>query len=189
MTTAQRTNPSARRAGRPRRNDLRIVELVGAARDEALPILKESFTGYYRWHAKRTLREISVARGAYRDEVLVGVALWERLVPEVGYVYYLFVGADHRRGGVGAALLDDALTEFRREAVSVVYAVAEEENRASVALLRSRRFRTVERKELGWKEGGLGAWGLRSRMRIIQGEVLLGLRLEVPRPVSTRPRR
>jgi hypothetical protein len=41
----------------------------------------------------------------------------------------------------------------------------------------------VARKELGWREGGLGAWGLRSRMRIISGETLYGRRLR-PQPTA-----
>jgi ribosomal protein S18 acetylase RimI-like enzyme len=167
----------------PPATPVRIVELVGAAREEAVPILKESFTGYYRWHAKRILHEIELAQGGYVGAELVGVALLERLIPEVGYVSYVFVGNQHRRRGVGAALLDDALAMFRREGVIVVYAVATADNRASVRLFRSRGFRPVERRETGWREGGLGAWGLRSRMRIIQGEVLLGLRFGTSRTV------
>lgn len=176
--------------GKPR---IRVTELAGSDRDVALPILKEAFTGYYRWHAKRTLREIATARRAVVDGTLVGAALLDQLEPEVGYVYYIFVGKEHRRHGVGAALLDDALKVFRRRKSSVVYAVAESGNRASIGLFRSRGFRTTDRKELGWKEGGLGAWGLRSRMRIIQGEELLGLRLKPqrarPNPATPSPKR
>jgi predicted GNAT family acetyltransferase len=148
----------------------RLLDLIGKARASAEPILKESFTGYYRWHAKRTLTE--------------------RLVPQVGYVYYVFVGTAHRRQGIGALLLDDALSRFRRDRVAVVYSVAESEHGPSYELLCSRGFRPVARKELGWAEGGLGAWGLRSRMRIIGGEVLLGRRLEEPEArAKERPRR
>jgi ribosomal protein S18 acetylase RimI-like enzyme len=168
----------------------RLLDLIGKARASAEPILKESFTGYYRWHAKRTLHEITTARGAKIDGALVGVALTERLVPQVGYVYYVFVGTAHRRQGIGALLLDDALSRFRRDRVAVVYSVAESEHGPSYELLCSRGFRPVARKELGWAEGGLGAWGLRSRMRIIGGEVLLGRRLEEPEArAKERPRR
>ncbi|MCI4342390.1 MAG: hypothetical protein L3K11_08500, partial [Thermoplasmata archaeon] len=76
---------------------LRFLELQGPERDRALPILKESFSGYYRWHAKRTLREIATVRALEQSEVLVGVTLLARLTPVVGYVYYLFVGEAHRR--------------------------------------------------------------------------------------------
>lgn len=90
---------------------------------------------------------------------------------------HLSTALAHRREGLGALLLDDALALFRREHALVAYGAAEEDNVASIALFRSRGFRTVERKELGFREGGLGAWGLRSRMTLVGGEVLLGLRL------------
>ncbi|MCI4336040.1 MAG: GNAT family N-acetyltransferase [Thermoplasmata archaeon] len=157
---------------------LKLGTLVGPARDEALPVLKESFTGYYRWHAKRMLRDVGVARAARIGKVLVGVALLERLTPEVAYVYYIFVGKDHRRQRVGAALLRDALDRFQRQRSRVVYAVVGADNRASIGLFRSQGFRSVARKELSWKDGGLGAWGLRSRMYIIHGERLYGRRLD-----------
>ncbi len=160
----------------PQSPSLRISELNGRAREHAIPILKESFTGVYRWHAKRTLREIATVRGAKVGRDIVGVSLIENLLPEVGYDSYIFDGRATRRRGVGARLLDDAVGRFRRGTASVAYSVAT--NRASAGLLRSRGFRRVARRELGWREGGLGAWGLRSRMRIIAGEVLFGRRLD-----------
>jgi ribosomal protein S18 acetylase RimI-like enzyme len=161
---------------------MRLIDLDGEAREQAVPTLKEGFVGIYRWHAKRTLRTVSRVRAAFVGEAIVGVALLERLVPEVGYVYYLSVGLAHRKHGVGGVLLDDALSHFRSEGAEVVYGAVEEENRASLALFRSRGFRTVERKELSYRDGGLGAWGLRSRMWIVSGEVLLGIRIAPHRP-------
>lgn len=158
-------------------SSVRLIELEGEARERVLPTLKEGFVGIYRWHAKRTLRGVSTVRAAVRDGAVLGFAMLERLVPEVGYVYYLAVGTSHRREGVGGRLLDDALDRFRGEGVKVVYAAAEEENQASLALFRSRGFRTVARDEPSYREGGLGAQGLRSRMWVVSGEVLLGLRL------------
>ncbi|MCI4338239.1 MAG: GNAT family N-acetyltransferase [Thermoplasmata archaeon] len=159
---------------------LRFLELQGPERDRALPILKESFSGYYRWHAKRTLREIATVRALEQSEVLVGVTLLARLTPVVGYVYYLFVGEAHRRRGFGARLLDDALAQFAAGGARVAYAAVEEENLPSLALFQSRGFREVERREKGWAEGGLGAWGLRSQMTIVSGELLYGRRLDGP---------
>ena len=161
---------------------VRLVDLVGAERERAIPTIKEGFVGIYRWHAKRTLRSVSRVRAALRGEEVVGVSLLERLVPEVGYVYYLSVGLAHRHHGVGGRLLDDALDYFRVDGAEVVYGAVEEENLASLALFRSRGFREVERKELGYREGGLGAWGLRSRMWLVSGEVLLGVRIAPFRP-------
>jgi len=81
-------------------------------------------------------------------------------------------------------MLDDALAHFDRAGTEVVFAAAEEENAASIALLKSRGFREVERREKSYLEGGLGAWGLRTRMRLVHGEVLLGLRLRPGTPRS-----
>ena len=161
-----------------------IVDLEGTARERAVPIVIDSFTGIYRWHAKRTLREVSRVRAFEVAHEAVGVAMLERLAPEVGYVYYLAVRTAWRHRGVGRALLDDAITGFDRSGVRVVYAAAEEDNASSLALFRSRGFRAVERDEPGYREGGLGAWGLRSRMRLVYGEVLLGRRL-APEPTTT----
>jgi ribosomal protein S18 acetylase RimI-like enzyme len=88
------------------------------------------------------------------------------------------VGETVRHQGIGGLLLDDALARFRSEGARIVYGAAEEDNTTSIALFRSRGFRVVERDEPGLKEGGLGAWGLRSRMMLVSGEVLLGLRLQ-----------
>lgn len=156
---------------------LRLTTLEGAERERAVPVLRDGFIGIYRWHAKRTLRTVSVVRGAWLGSELVGVAMLERLVPEVGYVYYLSVAQTHRRRGLGAALLDDAVSRFRSEGVQVAYGAVESDNLPSLALFRSRGFRVVERRETSYRDGGLGAWGLRSRMWIVSGEVLLGLRL------------
>jgi ribosomal protein S18 acetylase RimI-like enzyme len=158
-----------------------LVDLAGADRARAVPVIRDGFEGIYRWHAKRTLRDIARVRAAIAEDTVVGVSMLERLVPEVGYVYYIVVLSPWRRHGIAARLLDDALAWFAREGARVAYAAAEEDNRASIALFRSRGFRLVDRREVGFREGGLGAWGLRSRMRIVHGEVLLGLRL-APEP-------
>jgi ribosomal protein S18 acetylase RimI-like enzyme len=156
---------------------LRLTDLTGDARERAVPVLNEGFVGIYRWHAKRTLRQVTLVRAAELDGALLGVSLLERLTPEVGYVYYLSVSASHRRRGIGGILLDDALAGFRRDGVEVVYGAVEEDNDASLTLFRSRGFRVVERRETSYRDGGLGAWGLRSRMWLVGGEVLLGLRI------------
>jgi ribosomal protein S18 acetylase RimI-like enzyme len=159
---------------------LAIVDLPIEDRERAVPVVLDGFTGIYRWHAKRTLRQIDRVRAAVIGPDVVGVAMLDRLTPEVGYVYYLAVAAGHRREGIGARLLDDALAEFRRSGLHVVYGAAEEDNAPSIRLFESRGFRLVERHERGYAEGGLGAWGLRSRMMLVHGEVLLGLRLDAP---------
>lgn len=163
---------------------LTLSDLLGGARERAVPILKEGFVGIYRWHAKRTLREVPIVRAAEVDGAILGVSLLERLVPEAGYVYYLAVAQAHRHRGIGGVLLDDALRIFRRDGAQVVYGAVEEENQASLALFRSRGFRPVERKETSYRDGGLGAWGLRRRMWLVGGEVLMGFRI-APAPASS----
>ena len=166
-----------------------LVDLVGDARERAIPILLESFEGIYRWHAKRTLWRIPEVRGADDRGTLAGLAMLERLAPEVGYVYYLAVGRAYRAHGLGGILLDDAIGRFRSRGAEVIYGAVEEDNTPSLRLFRSRGFREVERKELGYREGGLGAWGLRSRMMLVSGEVLYGRRYPPPTTAGPRPLR
>ncbi|MGA8709704.1 MAG: GNAT family N-acetyltransferase [Thermoplasmata archaeon] len=177
MSSEPPERPAARSQGPRPAGSVDLVDLVGDDRERAVPALKDGFEGIYRWHAKRTLRSATWVRAAVIRGEVAAVSVLERLDPEVGYVYYLSTALAHRREGLGALLLDDALALFRREHALVAYGAAEEDNVASIALFRSRGFRTVERKELGFREGGLGAWGLRSRMTLVGGEVLLGLRL------------
>jgi ribosomal protein S18 acetylase RimI-like enzyme len=174
------TEPRPGLAERPA-SSLVIRDLPPAERELAMPVVVDSFTGIYRWHAKRTLRTVSRVRGAWRGSDLVGVALLELLDPAVGYVYYLAVLRSQRRQGVARDLLDDALRLFQEQGARVVFAAAEEDNTASLRLFAERGFRTTEPKERSWRDGGLGAWGFRSRMMVVSGEVLLGLRLR-PEP-------
>ena len=151
--------------------------LEGETRELAVATLKEGFEGVYRWHAKRTLRTVGTVRAAMAGDRVAGVSLLERLLPEVAYVYYLAVGTAYRRRGVGRVLLDDALGRFRSDGIEVVYAAVEADNWPSQQLFRSHGFRVVERNETNWRDGGLGAQGLRTRMWIVHGELLFGLRL------------
>ena len=161
-----------------------LVDLRGESRQRAVPVLLDCFTGVYRWHAKRTLREVSTVRAALVDERVVGLTMLETLAPEVGYVYYVAVERAHRGRGIAGQLLDDALTRFRNEGRAVVYVATEEGNVPMSRALERRGFRRVATHELGYAEGGLGAWGLRSRMTLVSGEVLMGLRLRAHRSVG-----
>ena len=157
-----------------------LGDLAEPERDRALPVLRDGFVGIYRWHAKRQLRQVPWVRAVVVGSEVVGVSLLDRLAPEVGYVYYVAVLSAYRRRGLGGELLDDALERFRGHSAEVVYAAVQVGNVPSRRLFESRGFREVARKEQGWKEGGLGAWGLRSRMMLVSGEQLLGLRLRPP---------
>jgi ribosomal protein S18 acetylase RimI-like enzyme len=165
----------------------KLIDLVGIDRERAVPVVRDGFEGIYRWHAKRTLRDIERVRALEAEGEIVGVSMLERLLPEVGYVYYIAVLTPWRRRGQASRLLDDALAWFSVSGARVVYAAAEEDNTASLALFNSRGFRVVERDEPKFRDGGLGAWGLRSRMRIVYGEVLMGLRLRPEPPAESTP--
>ncbi len=159
---------------------VRVVDLTGKSRELAVPILVDSFVGIYRWHAKRTLHRVSSVRGALDVNQLIGVSMLADLAPGIGYVYYLAVLRGHRKERVGSLLLEDALLRFNSQKAEIVYAAAEEENAASIALFKSHGFRIIAREERGYREGGLGAWGLRRKMMLVSGEVLLGVRLNPP---------
>ena len=154
-----------------------VTELSRETRERAIPILRESFEGIYRWHAKRTLLRVPIARMVEVEGAVAGVSLLEWLDPTVAYVYYLFVGRAFRNRGIGGRLLDDALDRFRNGGAEVVFAAHEDENVASRRLFLARGFREVDRSEPPVQEGGLGARGYRSRMMVVAGESLLGLRL------------
>ncbi|HLY76545.1 MAG TPA: GNAT family N-acetyltransferase [Thermoplasmata archaeon] len=159
---------------------VRVVDLVGKSRELAVPILVDSFVGIYRWHATRTLHRVSSVRGAFDGNRLIGVSLLADLAPGIGYVYYVAVLRDHRKERVGSLLVEDALLRFKSQKAEIVYAAAEEENAASIALFKSHGFRVIAREERGYREGGLGAWGLRSKMMLVSGEVLFGVRINPP---------
>jgi|SRR5580658_2994151 ribosomal protein S18 acetylase RimI-like enzyme len=161
--------------------ELTLRDLPLAERAVAVPVVTASFTGIYRWHAKRTLLSISRVRGAWAAESLAGISMLEFLEPPVGYVYYVAVRAAQRRRGVARRLLDDAIELFDRHGARVIFAAAEQDNTASIRLFAERGFRITEPKERSWRDGGLGAWGLRSRMMVVNGEVLMGRRLH-PEP-------
>jgi ribosomal protein S18 acetylase RimI-like enzyme len=156
---------------------LPFVDLAGTERERAIPVLRDSFVGIYRWHAKRQLREVDRVRGIVDGSEVVAASLLTKLVPEAGYVYYLAVASARRRQGLGRRLMDDALEWFRQEKVEVVYAAVEDDNPPSLSLFRSAGLRIVTKDESSYLDGGLGARGLRTKMWIVPGELLLGLRL------------
>src|SRR5487761_645974 len=110
----------------------RVEELSDRERDLAIPAIRSSFEGYYRWHAKRTLREVAHVRAVRRAGGVIAISMFEDLAPGVGYVNYLAVEPAYRRLGVGARLLDDALGYFGRRRMEVVFAAAKSSNRPSI---------------------------------------------------------
>ncbi len=158
------------------------IDLIGADRDRALDALRQSFTGVYRWHAKRTLREADSVRAIEVDGRIAAAALLDRFDADVAYVYYLFVAEADRRRGFGGLLLEDAVDRFRSAGARVVFAACGAENSAVLRLFGARGFRPVADGEPRVRDGGLGAWGYRRRMWIVSGELLLGLRLAPQSP-------
>jgi hypothetical protein len=82
---------------------LRLRTLSRGSRKPAIPVLRESFHGDYRWHAKRALRDIERVRAAYRGRELVGISMVELLRPTIGYVNYLAIAPSRRGEGIGAS--------------------------------------------------------------------------------------
>lgn len=156
------------------------TDLDGPDRELGLPVVLDAYTGIYRWHAKRTLRTVDLVRAIREDRRAVAISMLAFLAPEVGYVYYLLVLGSHRGRGLGGALFDDALRIFRTGGRRVAYIATGEENAPMMRLIARRGFRSVSRTERGYHEGGLGAWGIRSRMTVVPGETLFGRRLDAP---------
>src|SRR5580692_760715 len=130
-------------AGAPKGDDdgLRIADSAERGRDELDTILDESFEGRYLWHAKKTLAEIETVRVAYIGETPVGLAMLKVVRAGAGYVYYIAVGAAHRKEGIGTRLLEDSLRYFAGIGAKEVYASVGSDNVESNALFRGHGFR------------------------------------------------
>jgi len=160
------------------RSEVEIVEVSREARIRLAPILDESFEGLYLWHAKRTLQSIEVVRAARTvDGEDTGLIMLKRLGHEAGYVYYVAVQPRFRRMGIGARLLDDALSYFAKSGVVDVYASIEEENVGSRMLFESRGFERLQGSEMAERYGRIRSLLMYREMMVVPGEVLLGKRL------------
>ncbi len=151
-----------------------------AERARLLPILEESFEGLYRWHARRTLRDIEsvrAARTAGGEDA--GLIMVKTLSDGAGYVYYVAVPPRFRRHGVGRRLLDDAVSNFARAGVREVYASVEEDNIESKSLFASRGFERVSGSAMNERYGRIRALLMYREMMVVPGEALLSKRIEV----------
>ncbi len=149
-----------------------IEEVAGEERRRLEPILDESFTGWYRTHAKHTLRNIETVRAALVERKPVGVVMLNRLNQEAGYVYYIAVFPDLRGHGIAGRLLDHSLDFFFHQGAREVYASVTE-HEESITLFKSRAFRETGFRELTKKYGFVSAMNLYRRMLIVSGETLL----------------
>ena len=114
-------------------------------------LLDESFEGLYLRHAKRTLKEIEVARAARTPEGPVGVIMVKVLEQRAGYIYYVAVARSRREKGIAAMLLKDALEKFRAAGLEDAYASVEEDNEPPGGSSRPRA--SPGRASPGWRSG------------------------------------
>ncbi len=150
-----------------------IEEVDGEDRRLLEPILEASFTGWYRQHAKRTLRSIEIARAAIVEEKPVGLVMLNWLNREAGYVYYIAVLPDFRGHGIAGSLLDDSLGFFFQRGAGEVYASVTSDHEEPLTLFKSRGFGNTGFRELSRKYGFVGALNLYRRMLVVSGETLL----------------
>src|SRR5713226_6075858 len=101
---------------------LEIREVAGEERVLLEPILDASFTGWYRSHAKHTLRSIEFVRAGIVEGRRVGVVMLNWLNKGAGYVYYIAVLPSLRSNGIAGSMLDDSLGFFFQLGAREVYA-------------------------------------------------------------------
>jgi GNAT superfamily N-acetyltransferase len=118
----------------------RVEERKRGDRRDLLPILAESFSGVYLWHARRILLGRSAVLAAERHGSPVGLAMMKMLSPAVGYVYYLAVLPAERRNGIGGALLDGCLAWLASRGAGTTLAAVTRGNVPSERLIASRGF-------------------------------------------------
>ena len=149
---------------------MRIDDVPGDVRHRLAPILEQSFTGIYRWHASRTLRSVDRVRAATSGNVEAGLAMFTMLEPGTGYIYYVAVLPSYRALGVGGVLLDDGLKELRNGGAQEVFACIRASNAPSIRLFRSRGFVKTGFRDLTRQRGLGGAVRLWRRMVAAPGE-------------------
>ncbi len=150
-----------------------ISDVPANEREELLPILEESFEGWYLRHSKRTLYEIELVRQAKVSDERAGLVMLKNLGNRLGYIYYIAVGKKFRGKGIGGKLLDRSLSYFFDRGMQEVYASVEEDNEESSRLFHSRGFKRTSRGELARKYGTINSFVLLRKMLIVPGEIIL----------------
>jgi ribosomal protein S18 acetylase RimI-like enzyme len=150
----------------------RVEDVPAEFRGRLVSIIDQSFTGIYRWHARRTLRSVRWVRQAIQDGAPAGLVMLTMLGQRTGYLYYLAVTPSRRGGGVGGTLLDDALQVLHAAGASEGYACAREDNTPSIKLLQSRDFVKMSFRELARLRGPMAAAALWVRMVVAPGETV-----------------
>ena len=157
---------------------MKIVDVPLGNRSALIPLLEESFEGWYLRHSTRMLAEIEVIRAAEVDELPVGLVMLKTLYGVAGYVYYIAVATDFRRRKVGAKLLEHSLKYFSGIGVREIYASIEEDNVESAGLFQSKGFRKTSYGEVSKTHGRLRALNMYRKMLVVPGEILLRLQLD-----------
>jgi ribosomal protein S18 acetylase RimI-like enzyme len=153
-----------------RSSALRIKGMAAESRKSLGSILDQSFTGIYRWHAKRILRSVRWVRMAIRGDAQVGLTMLTMLGQRSGYIYYIAVTPSWRAGGVGGLLLDDALKMLRAEGARETFACVRADNEPSIRLLHSRGFIRMGFRERVRTRGLMNSAILWMRMVVAPGE-------------------
>ena len=157
--------------------EVSIVDIPLKERSGLNWILDESFEGWYQWHSKKTLREISLVRAAMVAAEPVGLVMLKTLEENAGYVYYIAVAKAQRKKGIGKLLLDDAIQIFKSSRIQDVFASVEADNEPSEALFASDGFTRTSLAEVSKKYGRLHAVNMYREMWVVPGEVLLRKRI------------
>ncbi len=152
------------------RSPLHIELVPTGARESLTVLLEQSFTGMYRWHAKRTLRSVRWVRRASIGGADVGLVMCTMLETGSGYIPYVAVSPSQRGQGIGGALLDDALHLLRSEAAREVFACVRPDNIPSIRLFGSRGFAVTGFRGLASSKGITRAARNFIRMVVAPGE-------------------
>jgi ribosomal protein S18 acetylase RimI-like enzyme len=164
-----------------------ITDVPANEREELVPILEESFEGWYLRHSKRTLYEIELVKQAKVNEERAGLVMLKSLGNRLGYIYYIAVAKKFRGKGIGGKLLDSSLSYFFDRGMQEVYASVEEDNEESSRLFHSREFKRTSRGELARKYGTINSFVLLRKMLIVPGEIILFRELSPKLDASLRP--
>jgi len=141
-------------------------------------ILEESFEGWYLRHSRRTLAEAETVRAARISGEAVGLIMLKTLEQGAGYVFYVAVAKAHRRTGVAALLVRDALGLFRAAGLTDAFASVEHDNTPSERLFAAEGFTRTSLGEVSKRFGLLHALKMYRMMVVVPGEVLLHRTLE-----------
>lgn len=154
-------------------NGAEVVDVPQRDRASLDHILEESFEGWYLRHSRKTLAEAETVRAARISGEPIGLIMLKTLEQSAGYVFYVAVSKAHRRAGVAALLVRDALRLFRAAGLTDAFASVEQYNLPSERLFAAMGFTRTSLGEVSKKYGLLRALNMYRMMVVVPGEVLL----------------